>query len=115
MTARDLARYFSLFVRRGLGVGGERVGSAAFIERTFLSGVRRPAPYEYLVYSNHMNVSGRSLMHGGWGGQCALANLDTGVIGIFFSVLESQHAITRDYLGPIIRMLESVAGMAPQR
>jgi hypothetical protein len=49
------------------------------------------------------------------GGQYALANLDTRIIGIFFSVLENQHATTRDYLGPVIRMLESIAAMEPER
>jgi CubicO group peptidase (beta-lactamase class C family) len=110
LTARDLARYFSLFVRRGRGIGGERVGSEAFIEQTLLSGVPRPQPYEGTRYSNHTMVSARTLGHGGWGGQYAIASLDTGTIGIFFSVVEDQHA-TRGYLSPIIRMLESIVGM----
>lgn len=111
LTARDLARYFSLFVRRGIGVSGERVGSADFISQTLSSGVpMRGSTYEGMRYSNHMMVSasGRSLGHGGWGGQYAIANLDTGTIGVFFSVKEDQHAATPGYLTPIIRMLESI-------
>ena len=115
LTARDLARYFALFVRRGHGVGGERVGSEAFISQTLLSGVPMPSPIEWIRYSNHTMVLGDSLGHGGWGGQFALANLDTGTIGAFLSVIESEHAITRHYLGPVIRMLDTVTSMEPPR
>jgi CubicO group peptidase (beta-lactamase class C family) len=114
LTARDLARYFSLFVRGGHGVNGESVGSGAFIERTMSSGVAMSCPYEGIRYSNHLMVSGRSLGHGGWGGQYAIANLDTGTLAIFLSVLENEHASNRDYHGPVIRMLESVTAMDPQ-
>lgn len=110
LTARDLARYFGIFVRGGRGVGGETVGSAAFIDQTSSSGVPMPKPYEGLRYSNHMMVSGRSIGHGGWGGQYAMANLDSGTIAVFFSVVETQHATTRDYLEPIIRMLADITG-----
>ncbi len=108
LTARDLARYLALFVRGGRGVGGEAVGSASFIEQSLCSGITMPAPYEGIRYSNHLMVRGRVLGHGGWGGQYALANLETGTIAVFLSVIENEHATNRDYLGPIIRTLESV-------
>jgi CubicO group peptidase (beta-lactamase class C family) len=111
VTARDLARYLSIFVRGGRGVNGETVGSQAFLEQALASGVRMPYPFEGIRYSNHLMVRGRSVGHGGWGGQYAMANLDTGVVGVFFSVLENEHAINRDYLGPVIRMLDSVTSM----
>jgi CubicO group peptidase (beta-lactamase class C family) len=113
LTARDLARYFSIFVRRGHGVGDEKVGSSAFVERTLSSGVQMPEPYDWIRYSNQLMVSGRSVGHGGWGGQYVAANLDTGTIGVFFSVLEDQHGSNRGYMVPIIRMLESIVGMEP--
>ena len=109
VTARDLARYMSIFVRRGRGVSGQRVGSEAFIDQALASGVPMPFPYEGIRYSNHLMVSGRSAGHGGWGGQYAITNLDTGTIGVFFSVLENEHATNRDYLGPVIRMLDSLS------
>jgi CubicO group peptidase (beta-lactamase class C family) len=115
VTARDLARYFSLFVRHGRGITGEAVGSEAFIDQTLRSGIPMPPPYEGIRYSNHTMVSGRSIGHGGWGGQYALANLDTGIVGIFFSVIENQHAINAEYLPPVIRMLETVTGMDLER
>lgn len=114
LTARDLARYFSLFVRGGRGVSGEAVGSAAFIEQTLLSGMPMQS-YPGIRYSNHLMVCGRTLGHGGWGGQYALANLDTGIVGVFLSVIEDEHAANRDYLQPIIRMLESIAGAETER
>jgi CubicO group peptidase (beta-lactamase class C family) len=44
LTARDLARFGALFVRRGLGVDGRQVGSAAFIERTRTAGIPLKPP-----------------------------------------------------------------------
>ena len=78
----------------------------------------RACPCHYptnIRYSNHTMVCGRSLGHGGWGGQYALANLDRGMVGIFFSVIENQHAINADYLPPVIRMLESITSLAFER
>lgn len=112
LTARDLARYFSLFVRRGRGVLGQSVGSAAFIEQTLTSGIPMPGAYEGIRYSNQMMVSGRSLGHGGWGGQFALADFDTGAIGVYFSVLENEHANNQHgYIRSIIAMLRSVTSL----
>jgi len=111
LTARDLARYFSIFVRRGLGVDGKRVGSTPFIEQTLSSGVPMTPPNEGIRYCNQTMVSGRSLGHGGWGGQYALANLDNGTIAVFFSVVENQYATSGDYMAPVIRMLQSITNL----
>jgi CubicO group peptidase (beta-lactamase class C family) len=116
MTPRDLARYFALFARRGMGANGERVGSAAFLEQTLNSGVAMSSPREWLRYSNHLNVAGRTVGHAGWGGQYALANLETGTVAVFLSVLENEHATGKDgndYIGQVIRMLHSVAELEP--
>lgn len=112
LTARDLARYFAIFVRRGLGIRGERVGSASFTEQALSRGVPMPVPYEAIRYSNHLMVSGRTLGHGGWGGQYAMLNVDTGTIAVFFSVIENEHANNGEYLMPVIRMLEEVTAVA---
>jgi CubicO group peptidase (beta-lactamase class C family) len=106
LTPRDLARYFSIFARQGRGVSGELVGSEAFIRRTLSSGVPMPAPYETIRYSNQTMLFGRTLGHGGWGGQYALLNVDTGAVGVFLSVIENEHANNGDYLPPIMQMLE---------
>lgn len=110
LTARDLARYVSIFTRGGVGVSGEAVGSGAFLERTMMSGIPMQLPYEGMRYSNQAMISGRTLGHGGWGGQYALTNLDTGTVAVYLSVIEDAHAATRGALLPVIRMLETVAG-----
>src|SRR5690606_29355411 len=76
LTARDLARYLSLFARRGEGVNGEKVGSAAFLDAALRGGVPMQAPYIGIRYSNHLMTFGSHVGHGGWGGQFALANVD---------------------------------------
>jgi CubicO group peptidase (beta-lactamase class C family) len=111
LTARDLARYLGIFVRLGRGVSAQKVGSGAFIEQTLASGVPMSPPFEWIRYSNHTMIMGpRLLGHSGWGGQCAVANLATGTVGVFFSVVENQHATARDFIGPVIRMLEAITG-----
>jgi CubicO group peptidase (beta-lactamase class C family) len=111
LTARDLARYLSIFVRRGRGISGEMVGSGLFIDQTLSSGVPMLPPYEGIRYGNHTMVSGHSLGHGGWGGQYAVANMETGIVGVYLSVIEDQHAADQSYRGPMIRMLEAITGL----
>lgn len=111
LTTRDLARYFSIFARRGRGVDGKMIGSEAFIEQTLRSGVPKPPPFERIRYSNQLMVYDRALVHRGWAGQCAMANLDTATVGVFFSVLETAHANEFSYLDEVVSMLESITGM----
>jgi CubicO group peptidase (beta-lactamase class C family) len=113
ISARDLARYLSIFVRRGLGVSGERVGSEAFIDPPAGAGVAMQYPFDGIRYSNHLMVRGRCVGHGGWGGQYTVAHLDTGTVAVFFSVLENEHALNRDYLGPVVEMLETIVSKVP--
>lgn len=113
LTARDLARYGLLFVRGGEGVGGRRVGSAEFIQRTISKpGKPLPPPRDFVRYANQMNTDGRWVGHGGYGGQYMLCNLESGVVGVFFSVLESRDCADKDYTCEIIRMLDEVARSA---
>lgn len=112
MTARDLARYFSIFVRRGVGIQGERVGSERFIDMPSGCGLPMPPLDQRIRYCNHLMVLGRSVGHGGWGGQYVLAHLDTGRIAAFFSVLENEHAYDPAYATQLVRMLESVVSPA---
>ena len=107
-TARDLARYGSIFVRRGKGVDGRAIGSASFIERSLQGGIPMPAPRDWLRYSNQTNTDGRWLGHGGYGGQYMIADLTSGVVGVFFSVLEDKDAYDSNYYVPIIKMLSDI-------
>jgi CubicO group peptidase (beta-lactamase class C family) len=109
VTARDLARYALLFVRGGRGVGGQQVGSRAFIETTRTrKGVQYAAPRDWQRYSNHTVTDGQCLGHGGYGGQYMLANPDTGVVVVFFSVLENADAHDPNYSAEVIRMAEEI-------
>ena len=109
LTARDLARYALLFVRGGRGVGGQQVGSRAFIETTRArKGVPYAAPRDWQRYSNHTVTDGQCLGHGGYGGQYMLANPDTGVVVVFFSVLENADAYDPAYSAEVIRMAEEI-------
>lgn len=108
LTARDLARYGSLFVRRGRGVDGQLVGSASFIESSLLAGIPMAAPRDWLRYSNHTNTDGRWLGHGGYGGQYMVADLSSGVVGVFFSVLEEKDAYDANYYIPVIKALTDI-------
>ena len=69
------------------------------------------APRDFLHYNNQTNTHGRWLGHGGYGGQYMLADLDSGVVGVFFSVLENCDAHDPDYSRDVICMLEAIAEM----
>ncbi|PDT33406.1 MULTISPECIES: serine hydrolase domain-containing protein [Sinorhizobium] len=108
LTARDLARYGSLLVRRGKGIDDQRIGSASFIEGSLQAGIPMSPPREHLRYSNQTNTDGRWLGHGGYGGQYMIADLTSGVVGVFFSVLENAAAYDSNYYVPIIKMLGDI-------
>jgi CubicO group peptidase (beta-lactamase class C family) len=113
LTARDLARYALLIARRGAGVpgaqaGAAQFGSAAFLEETRSRGLSMPAPRHDLRYSNQFNTSGRWLGHGGYGGQYMLADMETGRVGVFLSVLDTEDGYFSAYYPPIIAMLAEI-------
>jgi CubicO group peptidase (beta-lactamase class C family) len=113
VTARDLARYALLFVRGGRGVDGRQVGSGGFIESTRARmGTPYAAPRDWQRYSNHTVTDGQCVGHGGYGGQYMLANPDTGVVVVFFSVLENADAYDPAYAAEVIRMAEEVTRVA---
>jgi CubicO group peptidase (beta-lactamase class C family) len=107
-TARDLARYLSIFARSGVGITGKLVGNPSFIRESQSGGTAMRAPFEGIRYNNHLMVRNQFIGHGGWGGQYGIVNMETGIIAVFLSVLENEHAITRDYLAPVVSMLEEV-------
>lgn len=108
VTARDLARYGLLFVRGGAGVGNEQVGSAAFIQKSLTGGVPVQAEGTGLKYSNHLYTDGRWVGHYGYGGQRLQVDLTSGVVGVFFSVLENSSANDEGYHASISDMLTEI-------
>ncbi len=110
MTARDLARYGQIFVRGGLGINGEAVGSRAFIDEARTAKAKHfPAPREWLRYCLHLQTNGRWVGHGGYGGQYLLADPQSGVSVAFFSVLEDESGYDQQYIGDTILMCQEIA------
>lgn len=110
LTARDLARFGLLFARRGAGVRNRQVGDATFIETTR---ERACLPFaearSWVYYSNQTCTNRRWLGHSGYGGQFMLANLETGIVCVFFSVLENAGAYDTKYVTPMIKMLSDIS------
>ncbi|MER9319857.1 beta-lactamase family protein [Mesorhizobium sp. M0659] len=112
LSARDLARYGLLFAHKGEGIDGRRVGDAAFIEETHGNpGPPMPKPRDWFRYSNQMATDGTWLRHGGYGGQYMLATPDTGIVVIYFSVLENTGDPDPDpnFQGPLVKMMAELA------
>jgi CubicO group peptidase (beta-lactamase class C family) len=113
MTARDLARYGQIFVRGGVGITGQAIGSRAFIEEARTAESKHfPAPREWLHYCRHLQTNGRWVGHGGYGGQYMLADPESGVSVAFFSVLEDQSGYDQKYIGDTILMCQEIAELA---
>lgn len=110
LSARDLARYGLLFARRGEGVDGLRVGDAAFIEEARRNpGPPMPKPRDWTRYSRQLQTNGTWLGHGGLGGQYMIANPDTGIVVVYFSVLENKSADDPEFFGQLVEMMSEVA------
>lgn len=107
LTARDLARHALLIARGGRGAQG-RFGSTAFLTETLSRGIPMPAPRGHLRYSNQMNTNGRWLGHGGYGGQYMMADMATGRVAVFLSVLDTEDGYFSNYYPPIIQMLAEI-------
>lgn len=108
LTARDLARYALLIARRGRSVAGQDFGSAAFLDETLGRGIPMPPPRGDLRYSSQFNTNGRWLGHGGYGGQFMLADMTTGRVAVFLSVLDTEEGYFGSYYPPIIRMMAEI-------
>jgi CubicO group peptidase (beta-lactamase class C family) len=108
LTARDLARYGLLIARRGAGVNAAQFGSASLLEESLSRGIPMSAPRQNLRYSNQFNTSGRWLGHGGYGGQYMLADMETGRVGVYFSVLDTEDGYFSNYYPSIIKMLAEI-------
>ncbi len=110
LTLRDLARYGLLLSRLGAGVAGRRVGVAEFIRHSRdRASLEYPEPRRGMYYSNQLYTNRRWIGHGGWGGQFMLVNLETGIVCVFFSVLENSGAHDVEYSTAMIKMLDTVS------
>ncbi len=109
MTARDLARYGLLLARKGAGIDGAQVGSAAFTDDTLSgAGTCYETPGGRLRYRNQLFTAGPWIGHAGYAGQFLMVRPDKQVAAAFFSVLEDEGGHVEGYFGEIIAMLEEV-------
>lgn len=109
LTARDLARYGQIFARGGTGIHGQAIGSRTFIdEARHNPGPTMPAPRDWISYGRHLQTNGQWVGHGGYGGQYMLADPESGVSVVFFSVLENESAADMDYHGGVIKMCQEI-------
>lgn len=109
MTARDMARYGLLFARRGEGLGAERVGDPAFIERTRSNrGTHFGEPWQGLRYSNQMFTDGTWIGHGGYAGQYLMAHPEKEAAIAWFSVLETPLGDDQNHLANVIAMAAEI-------
>ncbi|MFP6743666.1 MAG: serine hydrolase [Alphaproteobacteria bacterium] len=112
MTARDLARYGQIFVRGGMGINRQAVGSRAFIDEARTAESKHfPPPREWLRYCRHLQTNGRWVGHGGYGGQYLLADPESGVSVAFFSVLEDESGYDQQYIGDTILMCQDIVAL----
>lgn len=111
MTARDLARYGSLFARRGSGVDNRRVGSPEFIERCMTGGTGWSSPSDSYRYASQIETNGRWLSHGGYCGQYLMVDMKTGLVGAFFSVVEDKDGICDDHFTAIYDMFVGIGNL----
>ncbi len=115
LSARDLARFGLFLARRGHGLSGEQVASAAFLDQTLARGA--PAmtpPKEWLRYSNQTMTDGRVIGHAGYGGQFLMVDMQTGTACAFLSVLENDAGYDDAYMGKVARVLRDVCWIPAQ-
>lgn len=112
MTARDLARFGQLFVRRGYGVSGELVGSPDFIEATAAGGGVRFREFPSigdLRYHNQLLTDGRFIGHAGYAGQFLLVDLSSRIVAVYLSVSEEKDGLSAAYRPAVVTMLREIA------
>lgn len=111
MSARDLARYGSLFVRRGLGVNERQVGCHNFIESCLTGGIGWSSPGDSYRYASQIETNGRWLSHGGYCGQYLMVDIRTGLVGVYFSVVEEKDGNCDEHFQKIYDMFTGIGNL----
>ncbi|MDI9409024.1 MAG: serine hydrolase domain-containing protein [Candidatus Pacebacteria bacterium] len=113
MTARDLARYGSIFTRWGVGVGGKQLGSAEFIAASLKGGVNWSANDRSLRYCNQLDTDGRVIAHGGYCGQYLIMDMVSGMVAVYFSTTDSESGQCSDHFEAIWAALTAASRELP--
>ena len=107
LTARDFARYGMLFLMGGVGVNGEKVGSAEFIDSTI---ERKGTPMSgNYTYSNSVYTDGRTLAHAGWAGQNLYVDPKQRLVIAYLCTLQNDSGLDMNYAPLMLEMVASVS------
>jgi len=111
LISRDFLRYGLLFSRKGQGVGNRKVGSTSFIDQTLKNKGTKYMELKkdkFLYYSNSVMKFGDWIGHSGLGGQFLAANLKTGIVASYFSVIDTPSGTDEKYKADMINMLDEI-------
>lgn len=113
--ARDLARFGLLMHRVATGAAPGGVGDAGFLRAALeRPGLSLAPPRDWVRYSNHLMTDGRFVGHAGYGGQFLMADLQTGVVCAYLSVLENPSGYDEAVMGSIISALKAICDRAAE-
>ena len=111
LISRDFLRFALLFSRKGFGVENRNVGSSSFFDQTLNNKGTKYLEFtkdKYVHYSNSVMKSGNWIGHSGLGGQFLAANLKTGIVASFFSVIDTPSGTDDNYKKDMICMMDEV-------
>ncbi len=111
LISRDFLRFALLFSRKGLGVENRIIGSSSFFDQTLNNKGTKYLEFtkdKFVHYSNSVMKSGNWIGHSGLGGQFLAANLKTGIVASFFSVIDTPSGTDDNYKKDMICMMDEV-------
>ena len=114
LISRDFLRFALLFSRKGLGVENRNVGSRLFFDQTLKNNGTKYLEFakdKFVNYSNSVMKSGNWIGHSGLGGQFLAANLKTGIVASFFSVIDTPSGTDDNYKKDMIAMMDEVVNI----
>tara|TARA_B100000579_G_C22831108_1_gene856012 strand:- start:104 stop:1267 length:1164 start_codon:yes stop_codon:yes gene_type:complete len=114
LISRDFLRYGLLFARKGQSVGNKDVGSVKFFDQTLKNKGTKYLEFsknKFLHYSNSVMRSGDWIGHSGLGGQFLAANIKTGLVASYFSVIDTASGTDDDYKNEMISMMDEVVNL----
>ena len=123
MTALDTARYGLIFPRLYVGEkifstanGGHwgaprQIGSRDFMMQSLTPGTYWNLDDKTNWYKNQTEGDGRSIAHAGYCGQYLYANLETGKVGVYFSVAQTPSGVDEGHHIDIYEMLQHVTAL----
>jgi hypothetical protein len=94
-----------------LGVENRNIGSSSFFDQTLNNKGTKYLEFtkdKFVHYSNSVMKSGNWIGHSGLGGQFLAANLKTGIVASFFSVIDTPSGTDDNYKKDMICMMDEV-------